>query len=195
MEFRGRFSNAVRDLKDNGILVTFSVDSFPLSNLDKLQDKTLSIKTTEKKNKRSLDANAYYWQLLTQLADKLGYSKPYLHNLMLRRYGRPMIIDGSMLYIVLPDSDAGEREAEESETYHIKPTSEVKEGKNGSYRTYIMLRGSSTYDTKEMSVLIDGLVQECKEQGIDTLPPEELDRMMQAYDQTWRKKHEVDDTE
>ena len=36
-----------------------------------------------------------------------------------------------------------------------------------------MMSGSSTYDTKEMSVLINGLVTECKEQGIETLPPDD----------------------
>ena len=41
-----------------------------------------------------------------------------------------------------------------------------------------------------MSELIDGLVSECKEQGIETLPEEELKRMMQMYEQNWRKHHE-----
>lgn len=34
--------------------------------------------------------------------------------------------------------------------------------------------GSSTYDTKQMSVLIDGVVSECQELGIETLPPDEI---------------------
>ena len=42
----------------------------------------------------------------------------------------------------------------------------------------MMLRGSSDYDTKEMSVLINGLVEECKEQGIETIPPDELRRIL-----------------
>lgn len=53
-----------------------------------------------------------------------------------------------------------------------------------------MLRGSSTYDTAEMSALIDGLVSECKEQGIETIPPQELERMMEMYEKNWRKRHE-----
>ena len=107
---------------------------------------------------------------------------------MLRRYGQPEIIDGRMVYAVLPDSDGGTRIADEAETYHIKPTSEVKIGTGGTrFRTYIMLRGSSTYNTEEMSKLIDGLVSECKEQGIETIPQEELERMMQAYEQNRRK--------
>ena len=43
-------------------------------------------------------------------------------------------------------------------------------------------KGSSGYNTSEMSALIDGVVSECKEMGIETLPPEELERMMDAYD-------------
>ena len=52
----------------------------------------------------------------------------------------------------------------------------------------MMLKGSSEYDTKEMSHLIDGLVSECKEMGIETLPPEELERMMAAYDRKIKKR-------
>ena len=51
-----------------------------------------------------------------------------------------------------------------------------------------MLAGSSTYDKKEMSELINGLVTECKELGIETLPPEELARMMAEYEENHRKK-------
>lgn len=96
-----------------------------------------------------------------------------------------------MIFLVLPDTDSGARKADEAETYHIRPTSEVKVGNDGQmYRTYVMLRGSSTYNTAEMSVLIDGLVSECREQGIETLPPIELERMMELYEKNWRKRHE-----
>ena len=50
-----------------------------------------------------------------------------------------------------------------------------------------MLKGSSDYDTREMSELIDGLVSECKECGIETATPEELQRMLDLYDQNRRK--------
>lgn len=49
------------------------------------------------------------------------------------------------------------------------------------YRTYMMLKGSSTYNTREMSMLIDGLVSECRDAGIETMPQEELERMMKDY--------------
>lgn len=109
-------------------------------------------------------------------------SKPYIHNYLLRKYGQIEVIDGQGVYIVLPDTESAQKSVDEAQTYHLKPTSQVKPGKGGAmYRTYMMLKGSSGYDTREMSHLIDGLVRECKEMGIETLPPEELERMMAEY--------------
>ena len=141
------------------------------------------------RRKRSLDANSYYWSLLTKLAEVAGISKNRAHNMMLRRYGKLVEVDGNLIYVVVPDNDEGERMALEAETFHIKPTSQVKTANDGSsFRTYLMLRGSSTYDTAEMSTLINGLVEECKDLGIETMTPQELERMMALYEQNRRKR-------
>lgn len=191
MECRGKLHGISKDWVSGEWLITFSSADNLVSSVDEINGRDLTIIAKQYRKKRSLDANAYYWQLLTKLADKLEISKPHMHNFLLRRYGQMMVIDGRMVYLVLPDSDEGIRIADEAETFHIKPTSEVKTGIGGMvFRTYLMIRGSSTYDTAEMSILINGLVSECKEQGIETLPPEELERMMQVYDQNWRKHHE-----
>ena len=52
-----------------------------------------------------------------------------------------------------------------------------------AFRAYIMLRGSSTYDTREMSELINGLVSECREMGIETMTPDQLAEMMALHEQ------------
>lgn len=194
MDFMGRFVGGLRiDIDSHRMELTVQCDRDDIGpewdDLRKHEKLVFTVKPWKKK--RSLDANAYYWQLVTKLADKLNISKPHLHNILLRRYGQTEFIDGKMIYLVLPDSDDGSRQADEAETYHIKPTSEVKQGMDGMmYRTYLMLRGSSTYNTKEMSGLIEGLVSECKEQGIETIPPKELERMMEMYEKNWRKRHE-----
>lgn len=194
MEFTGKFVGGLRiDFETRRLEMTIQSDMDGIGQeweeLRKEQKLRFTVKRHRKK--RSLDANAYYWQLLTKLADKLRVSKPYLHNILLRQYGQPEVIDGQMVYLVLPDSDSGAKRADEAETYHIRPTAQVKAGNDGKmYRTYLMLRGSSTYDTAEMSTLIDGLIDECKAQGIETLPPNEIERMMTVYDQNWRKNHE-----
>lgn len=132
----------------------------------------------EHREKRSLTQNSYYWKLLSLTADKLKMSKPELHNRMLRKYGQRQYIGGLLVRIPIPDTDEAEEAALAAETFHIQPTSDVKTGKDGrQYRTYLMLRGSSDYDTREMSVLLDGMINEAQQQDIETLTPMELERM------------------
>lgn len=185
MTYRGILKNLSLDWITRKPEVTLQLEA-RAEDIEKLKDKPLSVELKQWRKKRSLDANAYYWQLLTKLSESLGESKDYMHNYILRKYGQIEIIDGQAVYTVIPDTNEAQKKVDEAQTYHLKPTSQVKVGRGGlMYRTYMMLRGSSDYDTKEMSHLIDGLVTECKDVGIETIPPEELERMMQAYD----KKH------
>lgn len=172
----------VEGLLDGTYRISLLTRSKP--HLDGLTGKAVEISIKEKKARRSLDANAYYWVLLGKLADKLRYSKPYMHNLMLKRYGQDLVIDGKLAYVVLPETEEATKKVEEAETFHLRPTSETRDGKDGkTYRTYILLRGSHEYNTAEMAILIEGIVSECKEHDIETMTPEELERMMKAYEQ------------
>lgn len=122
------------------------------------------------RKRRSLDQNAMYWSILGQIAKALGISNSKAHNIMLRRYGVPERYGEQSVYVVLPDTEEAAEQADEAESYHVRPTSQVKAGKDGqSYRTYILLRGSSTYDTAEMKRLIDGAMDEAKQMGLELL--------------------------
>lgn len=181
-----------RDWKTGKLLLTFEMGQDLSGKLDAIQGKVLRITVKQWRKKRSLDANAYYWVLITKLAEALHISKPRCHNLMLRRYGQNLMIDGAGVYIRIPDTEKAEETALEASEYHIRPTSEVVSGNQGvNYRTYVMLKGLHQYDTAEMSQLIDGLVEECKAMGIETLTPEELAQMMEAYEQNRRRYEEV----
>lgn len=141
-------------------------------------DKVYDVEIKQHRKKRSLTANAYYHLLKGKLAEALKLPEPYVHNMMLREYGQLERYDGKNVYVVLPDTAEAENKAAMSETYHVRPTSQTKYGHDGQiYRTYMLLRGSSTYDSKEMARLIDGLVEECKAQGIETMTPAELARL------------------
>lgn len=156
-----------------------------VSLLETTTDKDLNISIKQYRRKRSLDANAYYWKLNTLLSEKIGVSKNRMHNLILRRYGQVELIDGQLMRIPVPDTEAAENMALEKEVYHIRPTSQVVEGKDGvMYRTYILLRGSSSYDTKEMSELIKGLITECLDAEIpeyEIMTPNEKEELRQRY--------------
>ena len=136
---------------------------------------------TEHKEKRSLSQNAYYWVLLGKVAQKTKVPAAEIHNLNLRELGLVMRINDNIVPVCLPDTDQTENSVLHAETYHLKPTSKVIDGKDGKpYRCYVMLRGSSTFSTDEMAALLDLMVQDAKAQGIETMTPQELAHMREV---------------
>ena len=145
-----------------------------IDNYYKLKDKdNLAITIKEHREKRSLDANAYCWVLLQKLAEVLETDKDSLYEEMICKYG-------VFTHLIVKPS-AVERIKEEWR--EVRELGEVTvNGKTGvQLQCYF---GSSTYDTKEMSVLIDGIVRECQDLGIETLTPEEIADMKRK----WLKK-------
>ena len=123
---------------------------------------------TEHHEKRSLTANAYAWALIGKIADALRTSKDETYLQMLKRYGQSEIV--SVLSSV---NVAG----------FFKYFEEVGRGTvNGKEFThYKVFMGSSEYDSREMAVLVDGIVSEAKEMGIETLPPAEVERLKEMW--------------
>lgn len=140
----------------------------------------LDIRIKKYRHRRSLDANAYFHALVDKLADKTAISKPRCKNLIIGRYGQPFYTDESETTEAVIKTNIPVSRMMENESVHCMPCgSKIEDGKEVVF--YKIFRGSSTYDTKEMSILIDGIVGECKEQGIETLPPEELERMLEKW--------------
>ena len=123
--------------------------------------------------KRSLTANSYYWVLLSELAGRLRTSRDELHDFMLRRYGQYLKDkEGNIVCVaVAPDTVMTDFDG------HFEYAGPFK-----GYARYKVLRGSRTYDSKEFSILLDGLISECHEVGIDTMTPNELLRL-KGYEQ------------
>lgn len=179
MEAKARFVDASRTL-DGNIRLTFQLVQQTLPDLDSIRDEDLMLTADKWRDKRSRDANAYFHVLAHKIAQKLDppISDANSKNFLIGRYGQPEMTDDKVgVYI---KTNIQPEEMQEQEYLHCRP---VKAGDNGSviYRVY---RGSHTYDTKEMSVLIDGTVQEAKNLGIETMPPEEVERLVK----TWRPR-------
>ena len=167
---------------DGNPLISFEVNEGQpaLKTAQKFKDSPkINIKVSEYKEGRSLSANAYYWLLIGKLAKALNISTSYCHNVMLRRYGVLELVDETPIYLMIQDTDEASRKADEAEKYHIKPTSNVREGTDGKmYRTYMMLKGSHEYDTAEMATLISGLREECINVGIPVETPDEIANLL-----------------
>lgn len=178
MESKGRITDVSKNWQSGKFRLTFEVDSDVSGELNQMAGHDLRIKAVRWRGKRSLDANAYYWVLVGKIADVLKSSTTEIHNQMLSDYGQPEIIDGRRMTVILLDAINWKR----IEYIHLKPTSATRTLDDGKlYRVYYVMRGSSTYDTKEMSTLIDGIVSEAKALDIETLTPDELERMKAAW--------------
>lgn len=126
------------------------------------REKTFEVKPYHPK--RSLNANAFCWHLCNEMANVLRTSKDEVYQEMLKRYGQSRVIS------VLSEIDISRfvKYYEEIGKGHV-------EGKEFThYRCFI---GSSEYDSREMAILIDGIVDEAQELGIDTLPTTAVERM------------------
>lgn len=186
MKFTGKLKQPVIDYLSGRMAVLFEPNEDFRQAYEELKgcDK-LSFEIKPYRAKRSLDANAYYWVLITKLAKKISISNLELHNMMLRMYGQVEIIEGKAVYLTIPDTEEAERKVNNATDYHLQATSQVREGNDGiMYRTYKLLRGSRTYNTEEMARLIDGLVQCCKDAGIpdsDIASPDEKRILKERY--------------
>lgn len=184
MEFKGKISSAFRDIVTGKWNLTFSTDQNVAEAAQILSGKDIDVKLKRHKEKRSLDANAYYWCLLTKLARIHGWSNAEAHNRMLRDYGQYEQVEGQLIAVPLPDTDQTEREVLSKMEYHLALSPKVTIMKGETKRVYLLLRGSSTYNTEEMARLISGLIEECRYSGIpdsEIMTPFEKRKLYEQY--------------
>ena len=132
------------------------------------QDREKLFEIKEHREKRSLTANAYAWSLIGKIADALQTSKDEVYLTMLKRYGQSEMVS------VLSSIDVY------GYIRYFEPiATSILQGKEFTH--YKIYKGSSEYNTQEMAVLIDGLISEAKDLGIETLPPNEILRIKEMW--------------
>lgn len=168
VELKGNLVNLQYTI-DNQQLVTFKITNDFTQFYDDLVDKKLSISLKQFREKRSHNANSFLWHLCNQLGNKMRISKEEVYFNLLRNYGQSEIVS------VVSKADV---------KGILKYYDEVGEGFVGGKKFihYKAYRGSSEYDTYEMSVLLDGTVCEAKEQGLQVYSASELDLLKREWD-------------
>ena len=128
------------------------------------QDSDKVFEIREYKESRSLSQNAYAWALITQLGNKLHKSKEEIYLMMLKDYGQSTIVSIS---------------EEVNVKKYFKYFDEIGNGEvNGKkFKHYKIYKGSSEFDSLEMAIFIDGIIEHCEEQNIPTLTKQEIERM------------------
>ena len=169
---QGRIVDIVRTFEKK-FRVTFEVDS--IDELNGLEG-FLNITVKKLSKKRSLNANAYFHLLVGKIADKLHISKARAKNELLGRYGQREFTDkGQLIISVRSDIDLMERE-----DLHCVIVGYGKVN-DTDFTHWAVVKPSHTYDSREMAALIDGTVEDAKELGIETMSPDDIERMKSLW--------------
>ena len=172
---RGTLQSLQVDYRSQKHIVSIALSTDFSEEFDRLYGKDLDIDFKVHREKRSKDANAYMWVLCEKLAKAQGISKEEVYRANVRQVGvcEPLPIK----------DEAVDKFAEEWGKRGIGWFVErTDKSKIKGYTLVFAYYGSSTYTTKEMSLLIDYIVQDCVACGIPTDPREELQRMLEEWD-------------
>lgn len=130
------------------------------------EDKTYEVK--EFKAKRSLDANAYYWALLSQMARILDTTTKELHSHFIEDYAPTLTVVTVRADVDLQSMNAG---------YYFP----LRMSSDGKWQAWELKKGSRLMDHQEFSRVLDHAVEEAKLLDIDTMTKTELE-MLKHYE-------------
>lgn len=144
--------------------------------VDDLKDKDkLSIEIKQYKERRSLDANAYFFVLADKLAEKLNTTKEEVYRNAIKDIG-------GVSETVCVKNAAVERLCEGWRSMGLGWQTDTFPSKIEGCTNVILYYGSSTYDTAQMSRLIEHIVQDCKAVGIETRTPGEIANLLSMWE-------------
>ena len=167
---QGRIKDIYRGMA-GGTVVTIETSASP-AEIEKLKDKPIEIKAMRRH--RTLDANALLWACIGDIAKAIMADKWDVYLTMLRRYGQYTYV------CVKPDAvEMVKRQWRETEVigdYLVNGQKAVQ---------MLCYYGSSTYDTKAFSALLDGVISEMVEMGLTPPDRGEMKRTLEE----WEKKN------
>jgi len=178
MKVTGHYEGASLAL-DGTLKITLSINEKreaieQLNSFDK--DKLYSIEIKPNTKKRSLDANALLWACIGEISKALAADKWEIYLRMLRRYGK-------YTYVVVRPNAV---EAVKSQWRECEVVGEIDmHGEKGIQ--ILCYFGSSTYDTKEFPQLLDGVISEMNEIGLQPPPPKSVQKGLELWERTHQK--------
>lgn len=140
----------------------------------KKKDRPYDLTIAEHREKRSLDANAYYWLLCGKIAK--------VENVPPVEIYRQHIRDIANYEVICVQDKAVEAFDRYWTSGHLGRFTETRQSKIPECTTVLAYYGSSDFDRAEMARLIDNCVQDCKALDIETMTPEQLSLLKDAWD-------------
>lgn len=168
----GKLKDLARNLGGKYI-VSVEVDGDPRMLFNKLKDKEIDLEIKQHRKKRSREANAYAWTLIDKIAAEMHIDKVDVYREAIRSIG------GNSVIVCVKDGALDSLRSEWQEK-GLGCITETMPSKLNGCTNVILYYGSSSYNTAQMSLLIDHLVQDAKALGIETLTPREIETMMRT---------------
>ena len=138
--------------------------------------KLLSVEIKQYRQKRSLDANAYFHLLVSKIAQAMNLGEEETKIRLVLEYGTIMRDEnGEKVGFKLPAS------VNVNQIYKYAKWFDERIENGHKFNCYIIYEHTHNLDTKQMARLIDGTVYEAKEQGIETMTPEQLSITKQEW--------------
>lgn len=154
--------------------IMLEVEEISQAQLEAMDAKEYRLRLTPWRKKRSLDANAYCWALITEIALKMQTTKEEIYELFIQRYA-PWAKDENG-YIIITVKREVDMDRIPGHWKRLQTSSD------GKWVSYAMLEGSSEFDTQTMSDFLEMVKDEAERLGIETATPDEIERMKV----TWR---------
>ncbi len=175
LDTTGIIEDIAIDYKTNKAKISLLLDTKQLNILEELKNNgKLNMVLKKYRKKRSLDSNAYAWVLLGELQNTLNIPKEEIYRDLIKNIGS---------YEVVPvKNEAVEKFRQAWSKNGLGWVTETTKSKLEGFTNVITYYGSSTYNTAEMTRLIDLIVEECKQFEIETKPQEEIDSLLKEWD-------------
>ena len=174
LTFKGKLKDHI--IKLGGKVVLMLDTDLSAEYLDELKDKELKVQVSVWRQDRSLNANNYCWKLLDEIAQRTHSTKEEVYQEIISKVG---------VFEILPiRNEAVDNFVEKWESRGLGWVCNImRDSKIPNYTNVIAYYGSSVYNTKEMSRLIDEVVQEAQGLGIQTKTPQELAELKNLWGQ------------
>lgn len=155
--------------------LTLELESDFREVFEDLKDADVEVAIKKFHQKRSRDANAYAWVLIDKLSQELNLPKAQVYRNAIRDIG-------GVSEIVCVRDVAVQRLCQGWARNGLGWQTETFPSKLDGCTNVILYYGSSSYDVEQMSALIDILVQECRNLGIETMPEEKLNSLIRSHE-------------
>ena len=164
--------------------VTVELDRDFRDDFDRLNGQELDVTIKKHRERRSLDANAYFHVLVNKIAAETHESDDAVKRRLVVTYGAvDSDLDGTKIGFKLPAAVDVDR------IYPYTRCFDTREEHGKLFKCYLVYKHTRDLDTKEMSRLIDGTVSEARELGIETDTPAQLARLKEEWSNAKQDHH------